>query len=110
GLLRVNYYREDGDYADWGLWTWDDVAEPTNEWPTGALEFTNEGEFGRYIDVPLAEAASNISFLIVNRETGEQSGDMTFNDRDNHGQVFIRELDATVYTNPNFAKVDRLET
>ena len=86
------------------------MAEPTNEWPTGALEFTNEGEFGRYIDVSLAEAASNISFLIVNRETGEQSGDMTFNDRDNHGQVFIRELDATVYTNPNFAKVDRLET
>lgn len=110
GLLRVNYYREDGDYADWGLWTWDDVAEPTTEWPNGALEFTNEGEFGHYIDIPLAEEANNISFLIVNRETGEQSGEMTFNDRDNHGQVFIRELDATVYTNRNFEKVDRLET
>ena len=110
GLLRVNYYREDGDYDDWGLWTWGDVAEATTEWPMGAHEFTNEGVYGRYIDLPLAEAAENINFLIVNRETGEQTKDMTFNDRETDSQVFIKDLDNTVYTNPYFARVDRLET
>ena len=110
GLLRINYYREDGNYDGWGLWAWGDVAEPTTEWPTGAHEFINEGAFGRYVDLSLAEAASNINFLIVNRDTGEQSNDMTFNDRETHSQVFIKDLDKTVYTNPYYARVDRLET
>lgn len=110
GLLRVNYYRQDGNYDGWGLWTWGDVAEPTTNWPTGAHEFINEGSYGRYVDLSLAEAAKNINFLIVNRDTGEQSNDMTFNDRESHSQVFIKEVDNTVYTNPYFARVDRLET
>lgn len=110
GLLRINYYREDGNYDGWGLWTWGDVAEPTTEWPSGAHEFLNEGAFGRYIDLPLAETADTINFLIVNRDTGEQTNDMTFNDRETHSQVFLKDLDPMVYTNPYFARVDRLET
>lgn len=32
-MIRINYKRDNNDYDDWGLWSWDDVAEPTENWP-----------------------------------------------------------------------------
>src|SRR5699024_2880931 len=37
--MRVNYVREGYNYNDLGLWTWGDVAEPTDDWPDGAHSF-----------------------------------------------------------------------
>lgn len=100
--VRVNYLREDEDYENWGLWTWEDVAEPTSEWPDGTHSFSSSGPYGNYFDLDLASEPENIEFLLLNQETEEQTADMQFSDF-NHTQVFIREGDETVYTNPYYA-------
>lgn len=59
GHMRVHYQRTAGDYADQGLWLWDDVAVPSSGWPAGATPFP-EGQtdsYGAYTDVPLKAGA-----------------------------------------------------
>ncbi|TLQ40020.1 pullulanase [Ruoffia tabacinasalis] len=111
-LIRINYEREDGDYEGWGLWIWGEVDEASEDlasWPDGAFDFVNEGPFGRYVDVHLSNGLdSSIQFLLVNKLTGEQSGDMTFSDRAEDSQVFLRDLDPTVHTSPYAAGEERL--
>ena len=105
--IRVNYVREDGNYDGWGLWTWGDVAEATSDWPNGAHSF-EVGSYGSFYDLPLAENAGEIGFLLLNKETGEQTDDMSFTEIDEHTQIFVRDGDPNVYTNPYFASVDGL--
>ncbi|MCW6660524.1 pullulanase [Aerococcaceae bacterium NML191292] len=102
--IRINYYREDNNYDNWGLWIWEGIdSKPTN-WPTDAIDFVKTGTHGRYIDVPLNNGlASDIAFLIVNKVTKQQTADIRFNDRENHSQIFVRELEAKAYNNPYFA-------
>ncbi|GAA4063610.1 pullulanase [Amphibacillus indicireducens] len=106
--IRVNYIREDGNYNGWGLWTWGDVAEATSDWPNGHP--FEEGGYGSFYDLALAENAGEIGFLLVNRDTGEQTENMSFAELDQHTQIFVREGDPNVYTNPYFASVEGLRT
>ncbi|MGO1931796.1 MAG: pullulanase-associated domain-containing protein, partial [Ruoffia tabacinasalis] len=110
--IRINYEREDDNYEGWGLWVWGEVDEDSENigsWPDDALDFINEGPFGRYVDVHLSNGLdSSIQFLLVNKLTGEQSGDMTFSDRAEDSQVFLRDLDPTVHTSPYTAGEERL--
>lgn len=106
-LLRVNYTREDEAYENWGLWTWDDVAEATTDWPNGVHLF-EEGKYGSFYDLPLAKQAEKIGFLLLNKETEEQSENMFFADLDKHTQIFVRDNDPNVYTNPYFATEEGL--
>lgn len=51
-----------------GLWTWDDVEKPSENWPNGALSFKDakKDDYGYYLDVKLkGEQAKKISFLIT---------------------------------------------
>ncbi len=109
--VRVHYDREDGAYEPWGLWTWGDVLEPTDGWPDGAHPFSNDnvGKHGAYFDLDLQEDAGQINFLILNMETGDQTGDMSFSDLNNHNHIFLREGDETVYTNPYYVFEEGLE-
>lgn len=50
-VVRINYKRDDGNYDGWGLWLWGDTVA-SDGWPDGALDFTAEGQYGRYVDVP----------------------------------------------------------
>lgn len=106
-LVRINYKRDDGNYDGWGLWAWGDVAAQFGTWPTDALDFTQEGDYGRYIDLPLSKLLeSNIGFLLVNQNDPEKAGnktiDMNFSDRNIHSQIFLHNDDMTVYTNPYY--------
>ncbi|MFC3899505.1 pullulanase [Aliicoccus persicus] len=100
--IRINYIREDGDYENWALWAWGDVAEPTEDWPVGAHDLDPSGNNGAYFDLEIAEDASVIQFLFVNKETEEQSEDLSFDDL-TQSQIFLREGDDQVYTNPDFS-------
>src|SRR5699024_125770 len=69
------------------LWIWGEVDEASEDlagWPDGAFDFVNEGPFGRYVDVALS------------------------NGLDSDIQLFLRDLDATVYTSPYTAGEERL--
>ncbi|MFC7220022.1 pullulanase-type alpha-1,6-glucosidase [Streptomyces polyrhachis] len=63
----VHYKRADGDYADWGLYTWGDIAdgEGTN-WPEGK-PFAGRDAYGAFAYVKLKPGASGIGFIVVDR-------------------------------------------
>ena len=108
GYLRVNYYDPDGNYDNLGVWTWGDVRQPSTDWPNG-MELAQEGKYGRYVDIPLAEAARIVNFLVVNKMNEEKTVDYKFSELTTHSQVFLKAGDHTVYTNPYYISDVRAE-
>jgi secreted pullulanase len=74
--LRVHYSRADGVYTNQGVWAWDHVAAPSTGWPLGATAFPEDkrDSYGAYVDIPLADNANKVGFLIVNRTDGSKDG------------------------------------
>lgn len=107
GTIRVNYYRTDGNYDKKSLWYWGDVKEPSSgQWPNGT-DFTATGKYGRYIDIPLKDAAKDLGFLLLDRsKQGDDvkihKEDYKFTDLKNHSQIFLKDDDETIYTNPYY--------
>ena len=61
-----------------GLWTWDDVEKPSENWPNGAKSFKDakKDDYGYYLDVKLKnEQAKKVSFLINNTKGNNLTGD-----------------------------------
>ena len=60
-----------------GLWTWDDVEKPSENWPNGACPSRMpKDDYGYYLDVKLkGEQAKKISFLINNTAGKNLTGD-----------------------------------
>ena len=114
--VRIHFYHEDlerEDYLDWGLWIWDDVktwSEEVAGWPEGATSFQEDqiGEFGAYLDIEVEEDPDQISFLAVNKETGEQTGDINVPDPD-QDQYFFRWQEDEYYTNPYYVREAGME-
>ncbi len=105
-VLRINYTREDNNYDGWGVWTWGDTTEVSNGWPVGAVDF-KVGKYGAYVDIPLSNGLdSKLGFLLINQNNpdlaGNKSIDLAFADRKRHSQIFLRNGDDKVYTNPYF--------
>lgn len=101
--VRVHYVRDDQNQSAFGLWTWDQVAAPSAVWPTGASAFTagNVDRYGGYVDITLQENAQKISFLVVNRTSGDKDGgDRAFSLLDRYNQLWIRQGDNAVYVSP----------
>ena len=98
GTIRVNYYRTDGNYDKKSLWYWGDVKNPSSgEWPDGT-DFTATGKYGRYIDIPLNEAAREFGFLLLDEsKKGDdvkiRKEDYKFTDLKNHSQIFLKDDD-----------------
>ena len=107
GTVRVNYYRTDGNYDKKSLWYWGDVKNPSSgEWPDGT-DFTATGKYGRYIDIPLNETAREFGFLLLDEsKKGDdvkiRKEDYKFTDLKNHSQIFLKDDDETIYTNPYY--------
>ena len=110
-VLRINYLRSDNNYENLGVWSWFDVENPPQNWPTEALMFEQEGQYGRYVDLPLSQGLeSSIGFLIVNTADGSKPlTDLAFSDRITHSQIFLRDNDQTVYTNPYFVAENKVD-
>lgn len=110
--VRIHYQRDDGEYEPWGIWTWEDVLDPTDDWPIGAHAFSNDqvGKNGAYIDIDLIENAKEIGLILLEKvEDGKQTNDMLFSELDKYNQLFIREGDETIYTNPYYVLEDLIE-
>ncbi|MFF9085083.1 pullulanase-type alpha-1,6-glucosidase [Streptomyces sp. NPDC014991] len=104
----VHYKRTDGDYADWGLYAWGDLAdgEATN-WPAGH-PFTGRDAYGAFAYVRLGPGASNVSFLVTDKDgdkdvSADRSIDVT-----RTGEVWIEQGKADVRTQrPDYPAQDR---
>ncbi|MCG1021508.1 pullulanase [Sutcliffiella horikoshii] len=98
--VRIHYERTNADYDGWGLWNWEDVESPSDGWPNGAADAAGIGKYGAYYDIKLKEDANKIGFLFVNKQTGGQTGDMSFDMLKQYNQLFVKEGEDKVYTNP----------
>ncbi len=58
----IHYHRADGDYDGWGLHTWTGAKTPT-DW-SAPLAPVGKDAFGVTFEVPLAEGATSLSYII----------------------------------------------
>ncbi|MEU0003688.1 pullulanase-type alpha-1,6-glucosidase [Streptomyces sp. NPDC006314] len=104
----VHYKRTDGDYGDWGLYAWGDLAdgEATN-WPA-SHPFTGRDAYGAFAYVKLRPGASNVGFLVIDKDgdkdvSADRSIDVT-----GTGEVWVEQGKPDVLTQrPDLPAQDR---
>ncbi|GGY40022.1 pullulanase-type alpha-1,6-glucosidase [Streptomyces djakartensis] len=94
----VHYKRTDGDYADWGLYAWGDLADgEATPWPAGH-PFTGRDAYGAFAYVKLKPGASTVGFLVVDKDgTKDVAADRTI-DVTRTGEIWIEQGKETVTT------------
>ncbi|WP_084315695.1 pullulanase [Thalassobacillus devorans] len=99
--VRIHYDRDNDDYENFGLWNWGDVANPSENWPTGAAPFEGTDRYGAYVDIKLTENAKEIGMITLDTTNGNKDGgDKTFNLLDRYNQLWLRQGDDNVYVSP----------
>ncbi|CAM5612174.1 Alpha-amylase GacZ2 OS=Streptomyces glaucescens OX=1907 GN=gacZ2 PE=4 SV=1 [Streptomyces glaucescens] len=79
----LHYHRADGDYEGWGLHTWTGAANPT-DW-TKPLQPVARDSFGVTFEVPLAEGATSLSYIVHRGDEKDISSDRSL-DFAGHGK------------------------
>ncbi|MET4662680.1 pullulanase-type alpha-1,6-glucosidase [Streptomyces sp. PvP037] len=87
----VHYKRADGDYDDWGLYAWGDIAEgEATEWPAGH-PFAGRDAYGAFAHVKLKPGASDVGFVVVDKEGNKDvAADRTI-DVTRTGEIWIEQ-------------------
>ncbi|MGW7359768.1 pullulanase-type alpha-1,6-glucosidase [Streptomyces sp. NPDC054802] len=92
----VHYKRADGDYADWGLYTWGDIAEGEGTtWPAGK-PFSGRDAYGAFAHVKLKPGASSVGFIAVNKDGVKDTDADRAIDLSKTGEVWIEQGDPAV--------------
>lgn len=87
----VHYQRTDGDYADWGLYTWGDIADGEGTtWPAGK-PFTGRDAYGAFAYVKLKPGASSVGFIAVDKNGVKDTDADRAVDLTRTGEVWIRQ-------------------
>ncbi|KOV07339.1 MULTISPECIES: pullulanase-type alpha-1,6-glucosidase [unclassified Streptomyces] len=64
----VHYNRPDGDYTDWRLYAWGDIADgEATPWPAGH-GFTGRDAYGAFAYVRLKPGASSVGYLVIDKD------------------------------------------
>ncbi|MFF7444821.1 MULTISPECIES: pullulanase-type alpha-1,6-glucosidase [unclassified Streptomyces] len=104
----VHYKRTDGDYANWGLYAWGDIAdgEATN-WPD-SHPFIGRDAYGAFAWVKLKPGASSVGYLVIDKDgTKDVSADRTI-DVTRTGEVWIEQGKTDVLTErPDYPAQDK---
>ncbi|MCW1093632.1 pullulanase-type alpha-1,6-glucosidase [Streptomyces sp. RS2] len=87
----VHYKRADGNYDDWGLYAWGDLADgEATTWPE-THPFTGRDAYGAFAYVKLKPGASNVGFLVVDKDGNKDvAADRTI-DVTETGEVWIEQ-------------------
>ncbi|SHN33487.1 alpha-1,6-glucosidases, pullulanase-type [Actinacidiphila paucisporea] len=90
----------EGDYADWGLYTWGDIADgEATTWPAGH-PFTGRDAYGAFAYVKLKPGATSVGFIVVNKGgVKDTDGDRTI-DVGAGSEVWITQGSPAVATSP----------
>ncbi|MFJ9905283.1 pullulanase-type alpha-1,6-glucosidase [Streptomyces sp. NPDC101152] len=104
----VHYKRTDGDYADWGLYAWGDLADgESTTWPA-SHPFVGRDAYGAFAYVKLKPGASSVGFLVIDKNgdkdvSADRSIDVT-----KTGEVWIEQgKEAVQTTRPDYPAQDR---
>ncbi|MDQ0683334.1 pullulanase-type alpha-1,6-glucosidase [Streptomyces achromogenes] len=94
----VHYKRTDGDYADWGLYAWGDLADgEATTWP-GSHPFTGRDAYGAFAYVKLKPGASSVGFLVIDKDGDKDVSADRAIDVTATGEVWIEQGSADVRT------------
>ncbi|MEV6108607.1 pullulanase-type alpha-1,6-glucosidase [Streptomyces sp. NPDC051940] len=87
----VHYKRADGEYADWNLYTWGDVADgQSGPWPQGQ-PFIGRDAYGAFAYVKLKPGASNVGFIVVDKNGVKDVDADRFVDLTRTGEVWVEQ-------------------
>ncbi|MFG3098960.1 pullulanase-type alpha-1,6-glucosidase [Streptomyces sp. NPDC048182] len=87
----VHYKRPAGDYADWGLYAWGDLAEgEATTWPA-SHPFTGRDAYGAFAYVKLEPGATNVGFLVVDKDGNKDVAADRAVDVTKTGEVWIEQ-------------------
>ncbi|GEC09293.1 1,4-alpha-glucan branching enzyme [Streptomyces spinoverrucosus] len=94
----VHYNRPDGNYADWGLYAWGDLADgESTTWPD-SHPFIGRDAYGAFAYVKLKPGASTVGFLVIDKDGNKDvAADRTI-DVTKTGEVWIEQGKETVRT------------
>ncbi|WP_399225745.1 pullulanase-type alpha-1,6-glucosidase [Streptomyces sp. TRM49041] len=87
----VHYKRPDGDYSDWRLYAWGDIADgEATEWPQGHA-FTGRDAYGAFAYVKLKPGASSVGYLVIDKDGNKDvAADRTI-DLSKTGEVWVEQ-------------------
>ncbi|GGW91396.1 1,4-alpha-glucan branching enzyme [Streptomyces malachitofuscus] len=92
----VHYKRTDGDYDDWGLYAWGDLADgEATEWPD-SHPFTGRDAYGAFAYVKLKPGASDLGFLVIDKEGNKDVATDRTIDLTRTGEIWIEQGKETV--------------
>ena len=103
GDVRIHYYRPDGNYAGWALYTWNDSTAGSS-WCSSEISSSGSDAFGVYFDVPVNPAtgtpAGDLGFILNNCAAGQikDPGPDQHLQTTLHNEAWIVSGDPTVYT------------
>ncbi|MFD8672928.1 pullulanase-type alpha-1,6-glucosidase [Streptomyces seoulensis] len=104
----VHYERADGDYANWGLYAWGDLADgEATEWPA-THPFTSRDAYGAFAYVKLKPGASDVGFLVIDKDGNKDvSADRSI-DVTKTGEVWLEQGKPEVLTErPDYPAQDQ---
>lgn len=101
--IRMHFHRAQGDYGQWGIYSWDGPVNPSVAWITDRFMMHNSDSFGGYVDIPVKTSKSAIWFLLTDGSGNKNCGaDQHANfapDIAAKGQeIWLLEGDCTVYS------------
>ncbi|MFF1768410.1 pullulanase-type alpha-1,6-glucosidase [Streptomyces sp. NPDC058249] len=104
----VHYKRTDGDYTDWRLYAWGDLADgESTTWPAGH-DFIGRDAYGAFAYVKLKPGASSVGFLVIDKDGNKDvSADRTI-DVTKTGEVWVEQGKEAVRTErPDYPAQDK---
>ncbi|MFV0136339.1 pullulanase-type alpha-1,6-glucosidase [Streptomyces sp. HMX87] len=87
----VHYKRADGDYDDWGLYAWGDLADgESTTWPD-SHPFIGRDAYGAFAHVKLKPGATSVGFLVIDKDGNKDvAADRTI-DVTKTGEVWVEQ-------------------
>ncbi|WP_436848470.1 pullulanase-type alpha-1,6-glucosidase [Streptomyces asoensis] len=94
----VHYKRADGDYTDWRLYAWGDIADgEATTWPAGH-DFVGRDAYGAFAYVKLKPGASGVGFLVIDKDGNKDVASDRTIDVTRTGEVWVEQGKDTVLT------------
>ncbi|WP_406177661.1 pullulanase-type alpha-1,6-glucosidase [Streptomyces sp. NBC_00996] len=104
----VHYKRTDGDYTDWRLYAWGDLADgESTTWPAGH-DFIGRDAYGAFAYVKVKPGASSVGFLVIDKDGNKDvAADRTI-DVTKTGEVWVEQGKEAVQTErPDYPAQDK---
>ncbi|WP_405885516.1 pullulanase-type alpha-1,6-glucosidase [Streptomyces sp. NBC_01136] len=94
----VHYKRTDGDYTDWRLYAWGDLADgESTTWPAGH-DFIGRDAYGAFAYVKLKPGASSVGFLVIDKNGNKDVATDRTIDVTKTGEVWVEQGKEAVQT------------